>query len=389
MNEEVEQRKDSKNDLPCYDINVGTSRLVKEKSGFENGHFRFEIEPRDNVDNTTIRYHTKGEEKTKLTYPSNFTGEKQYFPADISASTKGRADGKVSGINNSDKSSRRNYGSERTEVSERGSVKNMIVPDFDISENAVYNRKTRTDSLSNIVSNRGTGLGSPFSERDDQSTFPKAVKCEHMLALQTYSEDDSLMNNCIRKNMKNNPNKCMICEVTEATAKYASVKANRLLLEIVYPHEFYDKFQRSGKRTKVGSSHTTKSQISMCKPAPVAEKPWRREKTILLSSRSNARENQAPPNTARESFGTKFREKSDHDLSPQKRIKRDGDNESRKEIHLQCKAKSNALVVTDDSEGQKLVLKGLKGWILKKDDNCKNKTHGEIKECKYFHNKIC
>jgi hypothetical protein len=132
---------------------------------------------------------------------------------------------------------------------------------------------------------------------------------------------------------------------------------------------------------------TTRDHINICKPASVTPKVWRRERTTLMQSKSTTSDRPDPSNSTREAYRSKFKERSEQDLSPEKRIKRDKD-EPKKEIHLQCKAKDNALVVTEDSGGQKLVLKGLKGWILKKDDMCKNRLHTEIKKCKLIQRDI-
>ena len=222
--------------------------------------------------------------------------------------------------------------------------------------------------------------------------LPNVQKCNHLISQKDFGKDTKFGKiSKIQKDIVDS-DKCVICEITEATAQYASVEPNRMLMEIVYPHEFYDKFQRSKKsRVRISDTKlTTKDTLPITRPAKFSPKLGRKDRgsTNSLAAGQEASDQQ---NTFRFSYRRSDTDRSELDgISPKKIPKKDN-GVVKKEIHVHCRAKNNAVVITDDSEGQKLVLKGMKGWLMKKDDGtCKNKEHKEMKKCKYTtHFDIC
>lgn len=274
--------------------------------------------------------------------------------------------------------------------SELSQCENVFVPNMNTDEESIHKTKSHITRFADNVSNRRVGYGSPISPNDEGSPKLPDVKCKHMFAMQVSASNKK---HNINANFTNDPDKYMICELTEATAQFTSVEANRLLLEIVYPHEFYDRFQRSGKRTKYDVSQCTQDldrdnsePINTCKTVKMTPKWWRREKSLITGFQPGKNDSSDPSIALRDIVRNIHRQHSDIILNAETRFKRESDVELKKEIHLQCKARDNALVVTDDSKGQSMVLRGLKGWIMKKDDTCKNKVHKEIRQCKYDQN---
>ena len=365
----------------------------KKTSGHDSNKFK-ELSDDDlyigNKLDTVGKQHSRGGSENIPTRSSESEAEIELFPKYIedkmSLSTKSRRSSCDAGTfeNGFKSGSSERKSSEKSNGSFESELKNdVVVPKLDLTQENTRERKKHVSSFAEKNSSKGNGMVNHISIHEDVPTKLPNIKCEHILAGRDIPSNKAHSG---ADDINSGSEKCMVCEITEATAKYASVEANRLLLEIVYPHEFYDKFQRSGKRARLNRSQRnldiSKESINICKPAAVAPKVWRRERTTtVLPSQSITSDRPDPPNSMRDTYRTKVGERSEQDLSPQKRIKTDKD-ESKKEIHLQCKAKDNALIVTENSGGQKLVLKGLKGWILKKDDLCKNKMHKEIKKCK-------
>ncbi|KAL4233113.1 hypothetical protein ACF0H5_007798 [Mactra antiquata] len=169
--------------------------------------------------------------------------------------------------------------------------------------------------------------------------------------------------------------------IKQSDDKDKVIEAKRLLPDIVYPREYYDQYQRSGRRAKGDTNskivESPKVPIAICKPVKVGNKAVRRERSTFSFKPSVAEKLAITERTKHVQ-----NESTDADQSPQKRIKTEREIVIKKEIHMQCKAKRNALVITDDSEGQKMVLKGLKGWIAKKEDIYGKHNHQkEIKHC--------
>lgn len=226
-----------------------------------------------------------------------------------------------------------------------------------------------------------TGKTETHSYKDKPpSVHLPELKCKHQATTASLlnHKDNQYKIPQWQRNLDTDPGKCVICEITEATAKFASVESNRLLLEIVYPHEFYDKFSRAAKKVQNNSSET-KDSISICKPVKVLRKP-RREKTFSqpqISDRNN------PTNTPIESEPVDPPE-ADQELSPEKKRRRElAETPCKKAVHVQCKARSNAVVITDDTDGQRMVLRGLRGWIMRKEDSCKDRVHKDVKQSLY------
>lgn len=265
--------------------------------------------------------------------------------------------------------------------SELSESENVFVTHLNIDDEAMHKKKSHITRFSaDSLSNRRVGYGSPISPNDEGSSKFPDVKCKHMFAMNVSA---SKKPHKINTNIANDSDKCMICEITET---------NRLLLELVYPHDFYDRFQRSGKRTRYDVNQSTQhldrensEPINICKTVKMAPKLWRRETTFVTGLNTGKPDSSDPSNALRDTFRNIHRQHSESALNPETRFKREGEVEFKKEIHLQCKARNNALVVTDDSKGQSMVLRGPKGWIMKKDDTCRSKVHKVIKQCKYMY----
>lgn len=235
---------------------------------------------------------------------------------------------------------------------------------------------------SNKARKGSVSSGSQAVETDSKVVkLPAVQTCEHMVG--NISARDSKANK--RSKLKKDvieEDKCMICETTESSTQQASAERARLLMESVYPHEFYDKFQRS-RRSRARLSDTmaneiVKEQVSICKPVKFSPKLSRRERSSVANQ-----ENQEL-NTGRYSHRRLDTDRSDmEDSLPKKIAKKESQAGHKKEVHVHCKATNTAVVITDDSERQKLVIKGLRGWLVKKDDTCKTKDHKDQKQCEY------
>lgn len=279
--------------------------------------------------------------------------------------------------------------------------KNQTVPKLALKEKESTFKSKQTNGKQNGVkqfifeatTNKCENGEKKSEDNSKPLKLPSMQKCEHMITTSHLNKDVKLSKHS--KAMKGllEEDKCVICEITEATAQYASVEANRMLMEIVYPHEFYDKFQRSRRsKAKLADTkvNTSTKELNICRPAKFSPKLGRRDKGSTQSL-GPSNESQEPPNTLRYSYRRETERSDGDDTLPKKIPKKDSSSNIKKEIHVHCKAKANAVVITDDSEGQKLVLKGLKGW-WKKDDSCKNKEHKDLKQCKYSrtcNNRLC
>lgn len=260
-------------------------------------------------------------------------------------------------------------------LQQRGEI---TMPNLEYLEN---DREMDVRELSDGVSNAALGYGSPFSRHDSGSITLQKHSRSPMLATQRLSSNKENYESQFQ-NVNGIPSddveKGEFYGISDACSKYVPDTANRLLMEIVYPHEFYDRFQRSGKTSKVIDNLRSqeKERINICKPVTVTQKSCRREKTTISSFQQTGSTRPVLPNTAREASRT-----VNGDKTVLKRSKTDVAFVGNKhEIHSHCKAKQNVVVFTDDSERQKLVLKGLKGWIVRKEDFVKNRVQRDIKQ---------
>ncbi|XP_052811021.1 uncharacterized protein LOC128238805 isoform X1 [Mya arenaria] len=240
-------------------------------------------------------------------------------------------------------------------------TKNQTVPNLHLRDRDEYGSDHVTCNEIRRQSNR-------LSSSEKDVKLQAVRKCAHMLHKNGPGRDIDLQKKF--KNFKNDE-VCIICEITEATANYASVEANRMLMEIVYPHDFYDKFQRSGKAKGQSSvqktNSVTKDSINFCRPAKLSPKLGRRGRTMLLpaTDRPEPSVNTSAKDNHRTWASTE--RLSTDACVPEKRWRSDAYTE-KKNIHTQCRERPNAVVVTDDTDGQKLVLKGLRGWLMKKEE---------------------
>ena len=240
--------------------------------------------------------------------------------------------------------------------------RNQTVPNLELGE---ATNPTESDSTSSRRKSHGTDNN---SERNSKVETKPVRKCEHMIMKHGPLKDSKLKK---KFKLPQDEECCIICELSDATARYASDDANRMLMEIVYPHEFYDKFQRSGKTIKEQQNSRKKQSVSketvnFCRPAKMSPKLGRREHTSFIPATDRS---DVPVNTVRYSYRKwTSTDRLESDTLPEKRMRPD---QNAKHIHTQCRARENALVMTDDSEGQKLVLKGLRGWLVRRDEAIK------------------
>ncbi|KAH3735738.1 hypothetical protein DPMN_042273 [Dreissena polymorpha] len=270
------------------------------------------------------------------------------------------------------------------EVNSEHSNRSEEGPKIGSHENNEFTTNNEHEPLTTSILTKSSSADVNLMENNVK--LPSVNKCQHMLHINGPDRDLIL-----RKKFKqwDKPEgSCIICDIKDATAKYASVEANRILMEIVYPHRFYDKFQRSGKGKSQSGAVTrtpsfTKDAINICRQAKVSPKLGRRERTMPATYRSSGEASHTL--SARESFRKWAADRLEQDYTAEKRSRREEKTRhGSQEAHLRCKEKTSAFVITDDSEGQKLVLKGLKGWLMKHYDNKRPKENKDVKKSMYL-----
>ena len=173
--------------------------------------------------------------------------------------------------------------------------------------------------------------------------------------------------------------KCLICEISKAAEKFTSFDTNRFLVEILYPHDFYDKYSRSRRRKAQTDSSTY--QIPIIKPVKVVRKQ-NTPKSLMLNE--NVDDYQSiPQNSPVDDIVVHHDDtpgKAMGQLSPKSRLF-GYTGQEKSLIHSKCREGTQAVFIIENADHEKPQLKGLKGTVRR--ENCfKEKLDRHISQCK-------
>ena len=258
---------------------------------------------------------------------------------------------------------------------------------------------SETDSSSemdiplNDRKNKSVG-DSPKNFNDLLAFSPLKHTCKHGTIDYTPRKGDAAQQ--VQKADKT-PRKCILCDINGASVRTKAIQtdSDKLLSELIYPYEFYDRFSRADKRQ---NDEKTKEVISIVQQAKVVERPITPmrvtpvihvpDSTPSTSDKGSTKEStpRAPKPSPIET-GEVENEKETRKEKKVKRLKRveylyEPRDNFKTEFHEHCGNTLNALVVSEHTEGQKRTLPGLKGYFQQQKDA---KTSPKaIKQCKYF-----
>ena len=185
------------------------------------------------------------------------------------------------------------------------------------------------------------------------------------------------------------PRKCILCDINGASFKTKTTESDydKLLVEIIYPHEFYDRYSRAGKKT---NDIKEKEVISICHPAKVLPKPKPRPKmSPVPSAPTSTPEATDRPGTEglqdehaiKEVVTGEIEDENDKTekhkyylYEPRETIKT--------EFHEHCRGRLNDLVIAEHTEDQKRLLRGMKGYLSHRDKDAKGSPK-DVKRCEY------
>ena len=179
--------------------------------------------------------------------------------------------------------------------------------------------------------------------------------------------------------------KCILCDIDGASTRNKAVQTDvdKLLVEIVYPHEYYDRYSRAGKKL---ADTKEKEVISICQPVKVVQKPPpQRKMSPVIPVPASTPVSSADGNKSgrKEIESGEIENENTHDKH-EKRIKFSYEprENTKTEFHGHCAHTLNTLIVTADESGGQKSLHGMKGCVVQKEGRVYTKEH--VKKCKYF-----
>ena len=188
------------------------------------------------------------------------------------------------------------------------------------------------------------------------------------------------------------PRKCILCDINGASVRTKAVQtdSDKLLSELIYPYEFYDRFSRADKRQ---NEEKTKEVIPICQPVNVVQKPTTPKRmtplipvpasTPEISDKESMKESplEAPKHSP---VDTGEVEKEVRKEKQEKRVQYlyEPKENLKTEFHGDCGNTMNALVVTEHAEGHKRTLPGMKGYFQQQQKDAKS-LQKAVKQCKY------
>ena len=263
---------------------------------------------------------------------------------------------------------------------------------------------SETDSSSemdipDLTDRKNKSVGdSPKNFNDLLAFSPLKHTCKHGTIDYTPRKGDASYQNAqqVQKADKT-PRKCILCDINGASVRTKAVQtdSDKLLSELIYPYEFYDRFSRADKRQN--NEEKTKEVISIVQQAKVVERPITPmrvtpvihvpDSTPSTSDKGSTKEStpRAPKPSPIETDEVE-NEKETRKEKKVKRLKRveylyEPRDNFKTEFHEHCGNTLNALVVSEHTEGQNRTLPGLKGYFQQQKDA---KTSPKaIKQCKY------
>ena len=174
------------------------------------------------------------------------------------------------------------------------------------------------------------------------------------------------------------PRKCILCDINGASVRTRAIQtdSDKLLSELIYPYEFYDRFSRADKRQ---NDEKTKEVISICQPAKVVQRPTTpmRMTPVIpapvsspeISDKDSAKESprEVPKRSPIETGEVESERRKDKRAKRVEYLYEPREN-FKTEFHEHCGNTLNALIVSEHTEGQKRSLHGMKGYLHQQRD---------------------
>ena len=178
------------------------------------------------------------------------------------------------------------------------------------------------------------------------------------------------------------PKKCILCDINVASTKNKAIQTDvdKLLVEIVYPHEFYDRYSRASKKLR---DIKEKEVISICQPLKVVQKPQHQRISspiipVPTTTPDIILEGDKPIIKEIES-GEIENEDDRHKTEKRMQFTYEPRENTKTEFHGHCGNALNTLIVTEHTDNQKPSV-GMKGYALHKDAKIYPKEY--VKRCK-------
>lgn len=163
--------------------------------------------------------------------------------------------------------------------------------------------------------------------------------------------------------------KCFLCDIKGASIKNKSVQTDpdKLLSELIYPYEYYDRYSREN-RTQ--TAEKAKEVIPICQQVKVIQKPRppsRKSSPVMAVPTTTPVFVDLPKESPKRPV-VKARETEDESpCSSEKKEKTiqylyQPRENIKTEFHDNCGNSINALIITENTDGQKGTLRGMKGY---------------------------